>query len=359
MQKGPRNPRRGRAALTNRAGRFEAFEITPFDDGWGPVSPEDAPRVPTVVTPEVTRSIFSTNDSPDVPFDRSINPYKGCEHGCIYCFARPTHAYLGLSPGLDFETRIVSKPDAPRVLRETLGRDGYRCEVVALGANTDPYQPSERRLAITRGILDVLAEFRHPVAIVTKSNLVLRDLDVLTEMARRSLVSVSFSITTLDRELARRMEPRAPTPERRVQAIAALAGAGVPSGVSVSPIIPFVNDRELETVLAVAADAGARFAFYILLRLPGEVKQLFTEWLETHYPAKAGRVLATLRRMHGGREYDSAFGRRMRGTGPFADLLRWRFERACRRYGLKERTVHLDTTAFRVPEPGARQLPLL
>jgi len=350
--------RKGRGAVSNPAGRFEARRVVPLEEGEGPPAEEGPPRLPTTVTSEVTRSIITRNDSPDVPFDQSINPYRGCEHGCVYCFARPTHAYLGLSPGLDFETRIFSKPEAPRILREELRRSGYRCQVIALGANTDPYQPAERELRITRGILEILAEHRHPVAIVTKSDLVARDLDLLGPMAASGLACVLVSITTLDRALARRMEPRAATPERRLEAIRSLAAAGVPAGVLTSPMIPGLNDSELEKILEASAAAGARSAGYVLLRLPLEIKDLFREWLEAHYPLKAGRVLSLVRDTRGGRLYDSAFGTRMRGTGPQADLLRRRFEVACRRLGLRREPLALDTTLFRVPPRAGDQIRL-
>lgn len=343
----PGRPTRGRGAVSNPAGRFEAREVIPFDDGWGGLDLEPPP-LKTTITPEKPRRIIATNDSPDVPFDRSINPYKGCEHGCVYCFARQTHAYLGLSPGLDFESRIFSKPDAPELLRKEIGRKGYRCQVIALGSNTDPYQPAERRLGITRRILEVLSEHRHPVSIVTKSNLVLRDLDLLETMAEKRLAEVFLSVTTLDHELARRMEPRAPTPGRRLEALRALAAAGIPTGVLASPMIPGLNDAELEKILEAAAEAGARRATYILLRLPHEVAGLFCEWIETHYPRKAARVLRLVREARGGRLYDGSFATRGRGTGEVAGLLRSRFRLACRRLGLNgERDPGLDTTRFR------------
>jgi DNA repair photolyase len=355
----PGTTRRGRGAIGNPAGRFERRAIGPLDDSVE-VSGEEAAAapLPTVVTPEAIRSILSRNDSPDVPFDVSINPYRGCEHGCVYCFARPTHAYLGLSPGLDFETRIMSKPDAPEVLRREISRRGYRCETVALGANTDPYQPVERRLGLTRRILEVLKEHDHPVAIVTKSDLVLRDVDLLAPMAARRLASVMISVTTLDRRLARLMEPRAPTSGRRLEAMRALSVAGVPVGVLSSPMIPGLNDHELESILEAAAEAGAVTAGYVLLRLPLEIKQLFTEWLEAHYPLRAAKVLALVRETRGGRLYDSAFGTRMRGTGPLADLLRRRFEVACARLGLDKARATLDTALFRRPADPGGQLKL-
>jgi DNA repair photolyase len=317
---------------------------------------EDAPPpLSTTVTPEKTRTILSRNDSPDISFDRSINPYKGCEHGCVYCFARPTHSYLGLSPGLDFETKIFSKPDAARLLREELRRPGYRCEVIALGANTDPYQPVERDLKITRSILEVLLEHGHPVGIVTKGSLVLRDLDLLAAMAARRLATVMISITTLDRSLARRMEPRAASPERRLGTLRALSEAGIPVGVLSSPMIPGLNDAELERILEAAASAGARTAGYVILRLPHELQSIFAEWLEAHYPLRAAHVLNLVRETRGGKLYDSEFGQRMKGTGPYADLLRRRFETACRRLGLSRNRMDLDTTQFRVPPRAGDQ----
>ena len=349
--------RRGRGAISNREGRFERRRVVPPEEADG--LPGDGPApIRTTVTPEVTRAIITANDSPDVPFDRSINPYKGCEHGCVYCFARPTHAFLGLSPGLDFETKIVSKPDAPRLLRRELRRPGYRCAPIALGANTDPYQPVERRLGLTRRIIEVLAGHDHPLTIVTKSDLVLRDLDLLAPMARARLALVLLSITTLDRALARRMEPRAPEPGRRLAAMRALHDAGVPVGVLASPMIPGLNDSELERILEASAAAGARSAGYILLRLPGEVKELFTEWIRAHYPLKADRALSLLRQSHGGRLYESGFGSRMRGRGPHAEMLHRRYEVACRRLGLASRPEPLDVARFRAPGPASGQIPL-
>jgi len=347
--------RTGRGAVRNVPGRFERFNTTPFDDGWGSLD-EPAPRLETVVTPEPVRTILTTNDSPDIPFDRSINPYKGCEHGCIYCFARPSHAFLDLSPGLDFESRIFSKPNAAELLRKALSKKGYRPEVVALGANTDPYQPVERRLRITRSILEVLSEFRHPVTIVTKSNMVLRDLDLLVPMAKEGLASVFVSVTTLDRQLARRMEPRAPTPARRLEALRGLHTAAVPVGVLASPMIPALNDHELEGILERAAEAGARTASYLIVRLPHELKQLFTDWLEANYPDRASKVLKRIREVRGGRLNDPQFGRRMHGAGNYAEMLNRRFELACRRLGLDERRLEHDTSKFRVPpRPGQQR----
>jgi DNA repair photolyase len=339
-------PRRGRGAASNRTGRFEPRRLDRVDDGWGTIEAEPE-RLPTTVVPEVCRDPFARNDSPDVPFDVSINPYKGCEHGCVYCFARPTHTYLGLSARLDFETRIFSKPDAPARLRHIFRRPGYVPQVVALGANTDPYQPVERELQITRRIVEVFAEHRHPLTLVTKSQLVLRDLDVLATMARLDLVGVMISITTLDEELARCMEPRATSPRGRLETARRLAAAGVPTGVLASPMIPGLNDTELERILEQAAAVGCRSAGTILLRLPAEVKEIFTEWLHHHYPERAAKVLGLLRQMHGETLYRSEYGLRMRGTGPLAALLQHRFELACRRLGLDARGMELDTSRFR------------
>jgi DNA repair photolyase len=354
----PSTPRRGRGALSNREGRFERTRVEKGPD----IEPDpdfdpgaDPPPLATTVTPERTKSIITTNDSPDVGFDQSINPYRGCEHGCVYCFARPTHAYLGLSPGLDFETKIFSKPDAAALLRAELERRNYVCRTIALGANTDAYQPIERRLGITRSVLEVLSETRHPVLIITKSDLVLRDLDLLGPMGRARLAAVMVSVTTLDPALARRMEPRAAAPARRLEAVRRLTDAGVPVGVLAAPMIPALNESELEAIVDAAAAAGAVSAGYVLLRLPHEIKDLFREWLETHYPLKKDRVLAILREMRGGKLYDAAFGARMRGRGAHADLLARRFQVAIRRTGLGHRSIRLDETAFRVPpRPGSQ-----
>jgi DNA repair photolyase len=340
---------KGRGAVTNPTGRYERFQYVPI---------EERDRIATVVTPDSTRSILARNDSPDVPFDVSINPYRGCEHGCIYCFARPTHAYLGLSPGLDFETRIFSKPRAAELLREELSKKSYVCQPIALGANTDPYQPVERELGITRSILEVLAEHEHAVSVVTKSQLVLRDLDILGPMAKKDLASVFVSITTLDPELARRMEPRASTPEKRLETIRGLSEAGVPCGVLASPMIPALNDSELERILKESALAGAVTAGYILLRLPLELKDLFSEWLEAHYPTKAKHVEALVRETRGGALYRSEFGTRMRGTGPYAELLESRFRAARSKYGLDRPRPPLDTSRFRRPAHAGDQMRL-
>ncbi len=346
---------RGRGALRNVPGRFDRFEVEPCgDDPF--VDPEDPPPIPTTLTPDHARSILSSNDSPDVPFERSINPYRGCEHGCTYCFARATHAYLGLSPGLDFETQLFYKPDAPALLRRELARPGYRPTPIALGANTDPYQPVERRLGLTRAILGVIAEHQHPVLVVTKSRLVLRDLDLLAPLAAARLAAVYISITTLDPDLARTMEPRAATPGRRLATIQSLAAAGVPTGVLVSPVVPALTESEMESILAAAAEVGAESAGYLLLRLPHEVEQVFVDWLGATFPDRAEKVLHALREMYGGRLYDSGFDVRGRGQGPRADLLRRRFEIAARRLRLGSTRLELDTTRFRVPgeavQPG-------
>jgi DNA repair photolyase len=351
--------RKGRGAASNASGRFETERRVAFDDGWDSVDDEPAPPA-TTLTADSTKTIIARNDSPDIGFDRSINPYRGCEHGCIYCYARPSHAYLGLSPGLDFETRLFYKPQAASLLAAELRKKGYVCRPIALGSNTDPYQPAERRLGLTRAILEVLRDFRHPVTIVTKSALIQRDHDILAEMARERLAIVTVSVTTLDRALARRMEPRAATPERRLDTIAALAAAGVPTGVLAAPMIPALNDSEMEDILDRAKAAGATAAGYTLLRLPLELKALFKEWLEANAPGKAAHVLSLVAQSHGGRLYDSAWSRRMVGTGPYADMLRLRFDRACRRLGLHPRTTQpLDATRFRPPPQKGDQLRLL
>jgi len=356
----PLRPRKGRGAVGNASGRFESEVRVAFDDGWGSLDEEPLP-LDTTYTRDSARSIIARNDSPDIPFDRSINPYRGCEHGCIYCFARPTHAYLGLSPGLDFESRIFVKEDAATLLRAELSKPGYSCDIIALGANTDPYQPIERKLEITRRILEVLREFRHPVGIVTKSALVQRDIDILAEMARDRLAVVSVSLTTLDRALARKMEPRAATPERRLETIAALSSAGIPVNVMTAPMIPALNDMEMERLLEAAAERGAKGAGYTLLRVPLEIKGLIEDWLATHAPNKAKHVMSLLRDTHGGKPYDSEWGKRMRGTGPYAEMLRIRFERACHRLKLNERRGlwRLDTMLFRPPPRPGDQLSLL
>jgi DNA repair photolyase len=351
-------PHKGRGAGSNASGRFEIEKRVPFDDGWG-LSEDEPARLQTTFSVDATRTIIARNDSPDIGFDRSINPYRGCEHGCIYCYARPSHAYLGLSPGLDFETRIFYKPNAAALLRDELRKKNYVCRPIALGSNTDPYQPAERKFGITRSILEVLRDFHHPVTIVTKGSLVQRDIDILADMAREKLAVVTVSVTTLDRALARHMEPRAATPERRIETIAALAKAGIPTGVLSAPMIPALNDREMEAVLTRAREAGATAAGYTLLRLPLELKALFKEWLETHEPQKSSHVLSLVAQCHGGKLYDSAWSKRMVGGGPYAEMLAARFDRACRRLGYSPRSTHmLDTSRFRPPPQRGDQLAL-
>lgn len=347
---------KGRGAVSNADGRYESRRHEAFDDGWGTVD-EPLPPLTTTVTPDSARTIITYNKSPDVGFDRSINPYRGCEHGCSYCFARPTHAYLGLSPGLDFETKLFAKFDAAQLLERELSKPGYQCQPIALGINTDSYQPIERRLGITRQILEVLCRYNHPVTIVTKSALIERDLDILATLAERNLVEVCFSITTLDRALARKMEPRAAAPERRLEALRMLSDAGVPTAVLVAPIIPALTDAETETILERATAAGARSAGYVLLRLPLEVRDLFGEWLAEHAPGKREHVLSLLRQAHGGKEYNAQFGARMCGNGEYADMIAQRFQLTCKRLGLNRRHRPLDTSLFRAPH-GTNQLTL-
>ncbi len=348
--------RRGRGALSNAAGRFEPHAREAFDDGWQRL--DDLPPFRTSVTVEKPRTIINRNDSPDVGFDRSINPYRGCEHGCVYCFARPTHAYQGLSAGLDFETRLFAKPDAPELLAKELAKAGYEPRTIALGINTDGYQPIEREWRLTRRILEVLSDFGHPVGIVTKSALVLRDLDILAPMAARGLVKVALSVTTLDHKLARIMEPRAATPQRRIDTIRQLSEAGVPTAVLVAPVVPAVTDAELERILDAAAAAGASEAGYVMLRVPLEIRDLFKEWLLEHFPDRYRHVLSLLKEMHGGKEYDSTFGQRMTGTGPYAWTMARRFEIATERLGLNRRHLRLTTRHFRRPPAKGEQLSL-
>jgi DNA repair photolyase len=348
----PPQVRKGRGALSNRTGRFESATKEAFDDGWGSLHEQPA-RVQTTLTVDTAKTVITYNQSPDVPFDRSINPYRGCEHGCAYCFARPSHAYLGLSPGLDFETRLFYKPDAPERLREELGARRYRPAPIALGINTDAYQPIERRLGLTRRILEVLQETRHPVSIVTKSALIERDLDILAEMAADGLAQVAVSITTQKAELARRLEPRAAAPHRRLQAVERLATAGIPVSVLAAPLIPMLNDEELENILSESRKAGAVDAGYVLLRLPLELHDLFGEWLHTHEPLKAERVLRRIFEARGGKAYDSAFGMRMTGTGEYADLLGQRFRLAYKRLAFPG-SPGFDSDRFRPPLPGGQ-----
>ncbi|HEX9184416.1 MAG TPA: PA0069 family radical SAM protein [Burkholderiales bacterium] len=346
---------RQRGALSQMQGRFETEAREAFDDGW---RRDDEPLAPlqTTVTIERARSIIARNDSPDIPFDQSINPYRGCEHGCTYCYARPSHAYLELSPGLDFETKLFAKTNAAELLREELAKPGYKVSPMAFGTNTDCYQPAERKFRITRQLIELLAECEHPLTIVTKSALVERDLDLLAPMARKNLVKVYLSITTLDHVLARRMEPRAASPRRRLDVLRALSAAGVPCGVMVAPLIPALNDKTMEDVLEEAGRAGAREAAYIILRLPNEVKDVFKEWLAAHYPERAEHVVSVIRQMRGGKDNDPRFGERMRGMGNFAELMSKRFAIACRRLGLNghgggRRMPELDCGRFVPPSP--------
>lgn len=343
-----------RGAASNGAGRFEAHQRSPDSDGWD--LPGETRLLRTEVRTERPLSVISRNTSPDLPFDRSLNPYRGCEHGCIYCFARPSHGYLGHSAGLDFETRLTARPDAPAVLARELAQRSYRPAVLAIGTNTDPYQPIESRLAVMRGVLGVLSDWNHPVAIVTKGAMITRDIDILAEMARRNLVHVGVSVTTLDAGLARRLEPRAPTPARRLAAIAALAAAGIPVRVMVAPVIPVLTEPELEAILTAARDAGAGAAGWILLRLPHEVAPLWRDWLTRHEPGRAGHVMNRLRAMRGGADYDAEWGRRMRGQGPFADLIARRFQIATRRLGLAGDLPPLDCAQFAAPPRRGDQL---
>jgi len=345
----------GRGARSNASSRFDLQKYVGFDDGWTR-DDETPPVLRTEVMKDTTRTIIARNSSPDISFDRSINPYRGCEHGCIYCFARPTHAYLGLSPGLDFESKLLFKPDAAKLLEAELRKPGYNPAVMAIGTNTDPYQPIEREYRIMRSILEVLWEFRHPVAIVTKSALVARDIDILAAMAKEGLAKVALSVTTLDRKLARVMEPRAATPSRRLETIRALSAAGIPTGVMFAPAIPALNDEEMEAVLAAAAEAGAISAGYVLLRLPLEIKDLFREWLEEHVPDKAKHVMSLVRSMRGGKDYDSNWNTRMTGKGPYAQLMGQRFQIATRRLGLNRVRSPLDTRKFRRPAAVGDQL---
>jgi DNA repair photolyase len=363
---------KGRGSLSNPAGRFERTGIEAVDDGWvheAPPDDEGPERIESLATsvqPDRARGVITTNDSPDVGFDQSINPYRGCEHGCIYCYARPSHAYMGLSAGLDFETKLFYKADAARVLEDELSHVRYVCRPIMLGANTDPYQPVERRLEVTRSILQVLAKCRHPVSIITKGVLISRDLDLLADLARDHLTSVAMSLTTLDAEVKRTLEPRAASPQARLKIIRELTAAGVPVSVMVAPVVPAITDHEMESILEAAAEAGAQRAGYVLLRLPYEVKDLFREWLAQHYPQRANHVMSLVRDARGGRDNDPNFGTRMKGTGAYAEALRVRFRLATRRLGLNSpRDFELDTTHFRAERvragrmgPGSNQLQL-
>ncbi len=348
---------KGRGARSNASGRFEPETVEAFDDGWTGDDVEAAP-LRTTLTPEHARTIIAKNTSPDVGFDRSINPYKGCEHGCIYCYARPSHAFMGLSPGLDFESRLFFKPEAARLLEQELAKPRYVCKRIHIGGNTDPYQPVERDLGSTRSILEVMRRFNHPFSIITKSVLIARDADILGPMGRGGLASACISITTLDRGLARAMEPRASTPAKRLEAISRLADAGCPVGVGFAPVIPGLNDHELESVLEAASKAGATSAMYVTLRLPLEIKDLFREWLADARPDRAARVMSLIRQTRGGRDYDPDWSQRMKGTGPVAELIAARFKAAVKRYGLDRLRVPLDESRFRVPADMKKQMDL-
>lgn len=346
-----KNKIKGRGTSNTVDPRFLAYTRNDIDDGW--FNDNNGNRIPTTVTIEKPKSIIARNQSPDIPFDVSINPYRGCEHGCIYCYARPTHAYMDLSPGIDFETKLFAKPDAPKLLRAELRKKDYRCSPIALGTNTDPYQPVEREYKITRNIIEVLSEYRHPLTIVTKSWLVERDIDLLAPMAEENLVQVYLSVTTLDIELARKMEPRTTAPFRRIQTINHLVEAGIPAGVMFAPVIPVLNDHEMETVLEKATIAGAESAGYVMLRLPHEIKLLFKEWLDIHYPLKSRHVMSRIRDIRGGRMNDPQFKTRMRGTGIFAEVIKKRFETACNKFGLNKKRIMLNTQKFCPPvQPG-------
>ena len=348
---------RGRASAVNPSGRYEALSRTVFDDGWN--SFEDLPPFKTEVQTEHARKIITRIDSPDISFDRSVNPYRGCEHGCVYCFARPTHAYMGLSAGIDFEAKLFAKPDAAKLLEKEITRPGYQVKSIAIGTNTDPYQPIEREWQLMRAILEVLDRHNHPVGIVTKSHLVTRDADILARMAQRGLAKVALSVTTMDRRLARTMEPRASTPSKRLEAIRILTDQGIPTSAMVAPIIPGLNDHEIEKILDAVAGMGAREVGYVLLRLPLEVAPVFKEWLLRHYPERYRHVLSLIRSMRGGKDYDAEWGKRMRGTGPYAWQIARRFEMASKRLGLNERRLKLRTDLFVTPKPESEQLSLL
>ncbi len=348
--------RRGRGARSNHAGRFEAESRKDFDDGWEGLGDLDVFK--TEVQEETARTIITRNDSPDISFDRSINAYRGCEHGCVYCYARPTHCYLGHSAGLDFETKLYAKTNAAKLLEQELAHPHYEPKVIALGTNTDPYQPIEREYGITRSILEVLERTSHPVGIVTKSALVVRDIDILERMAARGLAKVALSVTTVDRRLARAMEPRAATPQKRLEAIGKLSDAGIPVGVMVAPIIPGLNDHEIESILEAAYAAGAREAGYVLLRLPLELKEIFREWLATEFPDRAQRVLSLLQSMHGGKDYVADFGLRQRGRGPYADQIAKRFRLALKRLGLNIDRQDLRCDLFQGPVLAGQQMQL-
>ena len=343
---------RGRGAVSNASGRYEPLSREGFDDGW---EPDDAapPKLATTLTPERVRTVISRNDSPDIGFDQSINTFRGCEHGCIYCYARPAHAYMGLSPGVDFESKLFFKPDAAAVLARELARPSYRCRAIHVGGNTDVYQPAERQALVTRGVLEVLRDHDHPFSVITKSALIVRDADIIGAQGARGLAKAYVSVTTLDRRLARTMEPRAATPAKRLEAIRRLVDAGAPVGVGFSPVIPGLNDHEMEDVLGAAREAGASEAMFVVLRLPREIADLFKEWLAANFPDRAAKVMSLVRQMRGGRENDSAFGGRMAGQGPLAELYRRRFNVACRRLGLNETHAKLRSDLFQRPRAQA------
>ena len=354
----PSDVRRGRGAASNATGRFEIVKREDFDDGWE--RDETISPLKTEVTLERPRTIITKNESPDISFDRSINPYRGCEHGCVYCYARPSHAYMGLSAGIDFETKLFYKADAGRLLEAELARPGYVCKPITIGANTDPYQPVERQMLVTRSVLEVLTRARHPVSIISKSAMVLRDLDLLIDLARDDLVSVAISVTTLSAQTKRSLEPRTASPQARLKAVRELNAAGVPTGVMVAPVIPAITDHEMEAILEAAAAAGARWAGYVLLRLPYEIKDLFRDWLTEHFPDRAAHVMSLIQDMRGGRDNDPRFGSRMRGTGPIAELLRGRFKLACKRLNLNSgsREIPQHTHLFRPPVVEGSQMTL-
>lgn len=340
---------KGRAASSNQVSRFDAHTREAIDDGWGNMD-EEAPPLRTEVRIDAAKSVINYINSPDIPFDRTINPYRGCEHGCIYCYARPSHAYLGLSPGLDFESRLLMKPDAPAILKKELAKPGYKCAPIALGMNTDAYQPIEREYRLARQLIEVLAEANHPFTMVTKSAMVERDIDLIAPMAAKGLVSISLTITTLDRLVARRSEPRAAAPERRLEAIRRLSEAGIPTGVMVAPVIPVLTDHDMEKILESAYTAGARRAGYVFLRLPLELTDLFQDWLQQYFPLKAQHVMSLVKQSRGGKTYESEFGTRMRGEGQFADLLANRFRLALKRLGMNDERLQLNTQLFQVPD---------
>lgn len=340
---------KGRGALSNQEGRFESNQRFALDDGWYQQEPVEAYK--TEVSVDKSRTVISRNTSPDVPFDQSVNPYRGCEHGCIYCYARPAHSYLGFSPGLDFERKLLYKPEVVNQLRNELSKASYRCKVLALGTNTDPYQPIEKSLRLTRGILELMVEARHPVAITTKSSMVERDMDLLQELSVDGLIIVSLSVTSLDHDIARKLEPRAAAPKRRLRTLARLSSAGIPTHISIAPVIPALTDHETEVILRAGAEAGVKYASYTLLRLPWEVKDLFKQWLQEHYPNRADHVMSLIRQSRKGKEYDSSFANRRQGTGLFAELLAQRFKLQCDKCGMNKQTIALNNHAFRSPQP--------